>query len=153
MLDVERTSWHFRWYSYWLQTGRANSLGYRENLCHYVRVLVFWAPITWIDQHTVWDWGKLVLALMLLYGAGWIGLLIVLAILAKLWLVLLSVSVFLGVVLSGSLAVLSAKALHRKRPSIPGTVKLGAAYVMAKKHRICPFITFDDESAAYEIGG
>jgi hypothetical protein len=34
-----------------------------------------------------------------------------------------------------------------KRPEIPGTVKLAGVYVMAKKRRICPFITFGGASA------
>lgn len=44
-LNIEQTSWHSRWYHYWLSLG-GNAPG-TENLCHYVRVLVFWAPAAW----------------------------------------------------------------------------------------------------------
>lgn len=40
-------AWHYRAYEYW----RHNSLMWapiRENFCHYWRVVLFWAPLTWV---------------------------------------------------------------------------------------------------------
>lgn len=45
-VTVSRKSWHGRLYQYWRDHAKYKTYGYRENLCHYVRVVVFWAPIT-----------------------------------------------------------------------------------------------------------
>lgn len=45
-LVVSRNSWHGRLYHFWRANSEfKNTSNYRENLCHYVRVILFWAPI------------------------------------------------------------------------------------------------------------
>jgi len=46
-LTISESSWHHRWYRYWQKKGGQIGPKYVENLCHYVRVLVFWAPRRW----------------------------------------------------------------------------------------------------------
>jgi hypothetical protein len=46
-LVVQPDSWHAQVYQYWRARGHLKTSGYRENLCHYVRVLVIWAPLMW----------------------------------------------------------------------------------------------------------
>lgn len=47
-LVVSRNSWHGRLYHFWREHSEfKNGKDYRENLCHYVRVVVFWAPIAY----------------------------------------------------------------------------------------------------------
>lgn len=43
-------TWHYRIYRFWREKTGGNPHWYNENLCHYVRVLVIWAP---------WNWFKL----------------------------------------------------------------------------------------------
>jgi hypothetical protein len=43
---VSKNSWHGRLYLFWKRHASWKTKGYRENLCHYVRVLLFWAPIS-----------------------------------------------------------------------------------------------------------
>src|SRR5579863_5972824 len=46
-LTVSTSSWHGRAYAYWRQHAKHKTVGYRENLCHYCRVVLFWAPFAW----------------------------------------------------------------------------------------------------------
>ena len=50
-LNIGATTWHSKWYHHWLTlTGRESS---SETLCHYVRVLLFWAPLAWFFRGRV----------------------------------------------------------------------------------------------------
>lgn len=47
-LRVTPHSWHGKLYLMWKRLGGdGKKYGYRENLCHYVRVVLFWAPLSW----------------------------------------------------------------------------------------------------------
>lgn len=54
ILKVRKSSWHYRLYRYWQEKGGENSWGYRENLCHYCRVVAFWAPKRWFLYAQLW---------------------------------------------------------------------------------------------------
>jgi hypothetical protein len=43
---IRPDSWHARWYRLWLELG-GKKPAYKENLCRYVRILLFWAPLRW----------------------------------------------------------------------------------------------------------
>ncbi len=45
-LNMRGNAWHARWYRHWLSLG-GEEPEYKENLCHYVRVLLIWAPQRW----------------------------------------------------------------------------------------------------------
>lgn len=47
-LKVSPESWHYRRYKNWKR--RAHDTRKQIDLCHYVRVLLFWAPIRWFFQ-------------------------------------------------------------------------------------------------------
>lgn len=53
---VSQDTRHYRLYKYWLDHHPTDlhdpNLGYRENLCHYVRVLLFWGPLCWFVTRT-----------------------------------------------------------------------------------------------------
>ena len=49
-------SWIYRLYIYWISMGGSNKQGYKENLCHFVRVLVFWAPWFWFTRQRLYAW-------------------------------------------------------------------------------------------------
>lgn len=144
---INTNSWHFRWYAYWLGTGRGVQPGYRENLCHYVRVLLFWAPMTWLDQHTSWNWGKLaeritlgglVLTILALIGYG-----VVTAAITQPTKSLMAIGSLGGLLVVTGLVVLGVKTRRGKPLEVPGTLKLVGGYVVAKKRRVCPFLTFE----------
>ncbi len=40
-------SWHLKAYRWGMKHGKAKKPGYRENLCHYMRVILIWVPIFW----------------------------------------------------------------------------------------------------------
>lgn len=46
-VNVGPDSWHYHIYKWWRDNGGKPKLGYRENFCHYVRVLVFLVPFAW----------------------------------------------------------------------------------------------------------
>jgi hypothetical protein len=46
-LNMSHDSWHARWYRCWIKLGGKQKYP-RENLCHYIRVLLFWAPMRWL---------------------------------------------------------------------------------------------------------
>lgn len=52
---VSTQSRHFRLYQMWRDFGGANPKGYRENFCHYWRVVVLWAPLRWFLYKTFFD--------------------------------------------------------------------------------------------------
>lgn len=147
-MNIRTSTWHYRWYRYWSEYGRGNR-GRQENLCHYVRVLLFWAPMTWIDQHTFWNWEKLgqkvFIGIMVLY----LGSIVTFGI------VLLMIYWWIHVLMAlGSLIALIAilvglwyiiAFLTTRKYSVPDTVKLTAAYVVAQKRHVCPLITFEEE--------
>jgi hypothetical protein len=54
-LVIGADTWHGRWYRYWLSLG-GKQPKYRENLCHYVRVLLIWAPLRWFFKARVVGW-------------------------------------------------------------------------------------------------
>lgn len=46
-MSVNQNSWHYRVYLWWMNQGGRVRQGYAENLCHYMRVVLIWAPIFW----------------------------------------------------------------------------------------------------------
>lgn len=46
-LNVNENAWHYRFYQWWQKHGGHNKPAYRENLCHYMRVVLFWVPFFW----------------------------------------------------------------------------------------------------------
>ncbi|OGM34496.1 hypothetical protein A3D01_03045 [Candidatus Woesebacteria bacterium RIFCSPHIGHO2_02_FULL_39_13] len=40
-----------RIYLYWERMTGGNPYWYQENLCHFVRVLIFWTPLAWFTKH------------------------------------------------------------------------------------------------------
>ena len=148
-MTIKTESWHYKWYADWLANGGGNAPSYKENLCHYVRVLLFWAPATWIDQHTFWDWGKLTerafFGAGVLYFVAVFGFLLVLAAVTQTTKFLMAIGSLGGLLGSIGLLILFVRTMRGKRLEVPGTVKLAASYAVAKKRRICPFIEFDQE--------
>jgi hypothetical protein len=73
-LVVEPGSWHARVYHYWRDRAEFKTSGYRENLCHYIRVLVIWAPLAWLLTARIARFLPVWLAIMLaeLVGAFFI---------------------------------------------------------------------------------
>jgi putative Mn2+ efflux pump MntP len=49
---MRHNSWHARWYRYWLSQG-GKPAPYKENLCHYWRVLLMWAPLKWLTSERI----------------------------------------------------------------------------------------------------
>jgi hypothetical protein len=47
-LEIDPDTWHARVYEYWRTRAEFNIDGYQENLCHYWRAVVIWAPLAWI---------------------------------------------------------------------------------------------------------
>lgn len=147
-MTIKTDSWHYRWYLYWLDHGRGNKPGYKENLCHYMRVLVFWAPLTWLfgnaGLRTIGKW--LLNIYLVVWLAGMAAGLVYLAIYAPMTLFWVGVgmgSVVLAAILIGAVWVFLEDRFAGKRIEVPGTLKLAAGYVMAKKRRICPFLDFE----------
>ncbi len=87
-IDVNRYAWHYHLYRWWIMHGGHNRPGYRENLCHYMRVLLFWTPLYWFFKvPLIWKirpWMLILTPIWLL--AFWAG-----NTSERLWLVILSV--------------------------------------------------------------
>lgn len=48
--------WHYRMYQWWRSHGGELSYGYRENLCHYMRVVLIYVPLFWFFLEPVYKW-------------------------------------------------------------------------------------------------
>ena len=147
-MAIRTDSWHYRWYMYWLAHGRGVVPGYQENLCHYIRVLLFWAPGTWIDQHSYWDWEKLskrvALSVLGLYILSGVALLVATSAVTQTTRFLMATGSLIGLLTCIGMMIATVRTVRTRQIGIPGTVKLGARYVVAKKRRICPFLTFEE---------
>ncbi len=54
---ISGTSWHFKIYQWWKNESHFETkkpLGFRENLCHYMRVVLIWGPIGWFFRYPLW---------------------------------------------------------------------------------------------------
>lgn len=56
-MEVSKKSWHMRVYLWWYSHKYSTDANYKTstNLCPYMRVVLFWAPLRFI----FWDWVKL----------------------------------------------------------------------------------------------
>ena len=54
-LVLSEDSWHVKVYRFWQKHGELKTAknGYQENLCHYWRVVMFWAPINWFFDYQI----------------------------------------------------------------------------------------------------
>jgi hypothetical protein len=164
-MNIRRSTWHARVYFLWNANGyfktghRVDTFGerkeYRENLCHYVRAVLIWAPCWW------WVKGR----------RRWVGYGIVAAIVAaicsylgtrspdKALSALLQVSIGLGVGGVGGGALFGAgflfmrhdaKARKRRmqepKPQDSFWLNVVWNYLVARKRKVCPFIEFEDEA-------
>lgn len=71
-LVVKQDSWHGKMYMFWRRHGYFKKYSYKENLCHYCRVVLFWGPWQWLkngknENSTVKPW-MIVLAPLALFG-------------------------------------------------------------------------------------
>lgn len=147
---INKEAWHYRWYSYWLTHGRGNRSRYRENLCHYVRVLLFWAPATWLDQ--TWNLAakakRVGLGLFLLYVFGISGFALALTAINHPYQLLLAVGSLVGLLATTGLCYLYVRLgglqATLRLVDVPGMGYITVGYILAKKRRICPFLTFEE---------
>lgn len=202
---IDTNAWHYRLYAWW-EAHIGNTPGYKENLCHYMRVVLFWAWATWFTQGIgsilyrlgkrtgrigaaigkrivavgeweMWSWrgwhyvGRgftgLVLALIVV-AAGLVmsllGLYAYYAIVINpetfffwsgvvLWCILglVAIGAALVVLITITAEVIGDRTLPSPpkvalpSPRMPSIVPLWWTWVLAKKHRICPFIEFRGE--------
>ena len=140
---MKKETWHYRWYQYWITNGAGNSPTYRENLCHYVRVIVFWAPMTWIDQHTVINWDLVAKVFLATVVVGYaIAVISVLSYNFPNQMILTGLSlVALIVFILTSISFLRWR--QGKNFGISSTTSLAWSYAVAKKRRICPYLEFE----------
>lgn len=136
---IKTNSWHYRWYSYWLKHGGIES-PVQENLCHYS-----WgaaqAPLTWLGERLP---TRLLERLCIVaYAVFLVALVVYLAVFHPLILAAM-VGCIVAAVVVGVMVGFLAVFLERRELEVPGTVKLLAAYVVAKKRRVCPLITFEE---------
>ncbi len=148
-MTIKTTAWHYRVYSYWARYSPTYRAAYQENLCHYVRVLLFWAPTIWLNRRTkAWHNRMRILlgvGIVLFYAALIVLLMVALGVEYPIPFALAWGSLF---ALIGVLVVLyTAWKWSRGKQIIPQAVKdtggLAWNYSRAKKRRICPFIEFD----------
>lgn len=53
-IRIRQSAWYHQIYLWWLAHGGQVREGYRENLCHYMRVILIWAPLLWFFKTPVW---------------------------------------------------------------------------------------------------
>lgn len=54
-ITISEDAWHYQFYKWWEQKTGGNSWGYRENLCHYMRVIFIWVPLLWFFTVPLFD--------------------------------------------------------------------------------------------------
>lgn len=51
---IDERSWHYALYTWWQRkSGFKKPPGFKENLCHYLRVVFFWVPLGWFFRQKV----------------------------------------------------------------------------------------------------
>ncbi len=162
-MELDTNSWHFKIYKRWLQlkTGytrendvdkmlRRAKFTSTHNFCLYMRVVMFWGPLR-MYVHSI---ASLLLTFILLTsGLIWLEMYMY----GSPFFVLLSTALagsILGVIVMGGAIVgivigterlkekWAGREVKEKRPSIVWE------YVKAKKQKICPVLSFKDDSEA-----
>lgn len=150
---INTNTWHYRWYAFWLRHQRVSSI-HQETLCHYFWMVVLGAPLTWVAQSLrgIRGWGsdnsswidKVVAGLgivWILSGLGFLGYIFY----AYSFIALMVVSGIAGfLILVVAIAVLSVR-FESITNAVFDTALLVGEYAKAKKHRICPFIEFEEQ--------
>ena len=130
-LEIDTGSWHAKWYNYWRQNAKRKARGYKENLCHYVRVLLFWAPLMWlrrgkIGKAPIWSVATAILTIPAVY----------VAVTHKPQIVIAFISLVVIVVLATA-GLFAEAALKEKYPD--RATRIGHHYRAAKKAIARPF--------------
>ena len=55
-ITISADSWHYQIYQWWKNHGGSIKSNYRENLCHYMRVLMIWVPLFWFFLVPLYKW-------------------------------------------------------------------------------------------------
>lgn len=152
MLEIDQHSWHARLYAFWRRCREWRRPGYarQENLCHYVRVVLIWAPLAWFcygrANHRIRPW--MIPAVALAIGLNVMGIVRAPESTGEVWLAIviggggsaLILGLGVGSVWVGRhvihLRPERTKAAHQTFGGI--LIEWGKA----KKRRICPLITF-----------
>ncbi len=172
-MNVSTRSWHGRVYRWWTtqasyQWRLNNPNRRRETLCHYVRVILFYAPAVWFltgntSKRRPWvrPWMVVVavvgLSTLTACLAAWPGptLVAVVKVAAGLGVSALA----LGVVVGATWIIQQAEDRKAKRANQPtedrGPSFLGVlwAYTKAAKRRVCPFIDVDGPGVKERVTG
>lgn len=193
-MNIKTNSWHYRWYSWW--STKQSDVPAQENLCHYMRVVLFWSWATWltysigsifyflgertgrfgiaVGNWRIWKWdgwryvgyGFIAVAVAYLIAAGafavyalgyvmftftesfffWTGVVLwcTLGAISVAGVILALATVTLELTADRNLPQLPTLPLPSIKPSMPSIVPLWWAWALAKKHRICPFLTFEE---------
>lgn len=142
----------------------------QENLCHYVRVVLFWGPFTWLAFSTpfrrrfLWVRPWMILATVAAASALAVGFVVApvgtLRVVVTGLAVALVLAAVVGAIVGGFMLVGWAKERRRARrlARLPGSlldavdkvdkgdgiVVLVLHFLAAKKAKVCPFITIED---------
>lgn len=153
---VSGKSWHGRLYRRWLRDfgwkwNPRNGLARQENLCHYVRVVLLWAPLSWLFTAHPRRWPAL-RPWMFVSGAlagGTLGVCF-----ARwptgTWEALREMGFFLlvlaivAVVSAGLVCFVHWVRRHKQRERGDSFAHVAWEFVRAKKARICPYIERED---------
>ena len=147
MLTVSRrNSFLGRIYAYWERHGGKNKSDYNENLCHFVRVLFIWTPLFFFFKQPLGH------RYIRLWMVGLVGLLAASylawprAILAVLSIIGLMVIVVVVIAIMICAVVFLDKIGDdiKYRASHFTTVQVITAWIMAQKHKVCPYIKVTD---------
>lgn len=119
-LNVSKRTWHGRLWHWWrdnseFKNGKADS--YRENLCHYVRVILFWAPLALFLRYPLSKQREYITpasALVTLATVGWIGYVLIRYPVDT----LTAIAIILGSVLFAIMAILSCLYIHDHQDAI-----------------------------------
>jgi len=149
-MTVSANSWHGKAYTYWQRNHRYKNAGpYRVNLCHYVRVVFVWAPLTVVYMSTAWrtmeHWsdtksGKVAGSIfwILFWVQGLLGLGYMAATMPGVLITWILTLVLGGALLLGVAALMVAL-------SDRSSFQLMWQALVAKKRGICPYINIQSE--------
>lgn len=165
-MRISTRTWHGRVYRFWAnhpENSRRWHLGNperrQENLCHYVRVILLWAPLFWLafTRPTRHAWFRPVqpVAVALLAAVGtvsymrWpkgsVNVLLAVAITAGVAAVCSIVAVLVSLGLQYLVALQRERRNEPERTS-PTFVKVAWEFAKAKKSRVCPLIEIVDHT-------
>ena len=121
--------------------------GYRPiqmNLCHLMRVLLFWAPLRFLFCRPENERDRIPIGLKVILAAfgGTILGIVVVAVMQDPWNALMGFLIWAGCIIAMMIIIVLSQRAHKTLSRTEG-VQVAVAYIAARKQKICPLVKLE----------